>query len=407
MEMSDVDNAFGKVIGGVFGNADARGRTAPGGSEILDAGQLLIAGMRLTTGWGRPDPGEAFGHGAAGFTGAGQTVDTAYPRDEWAGSGSQAYASANRRQSGSAATLALLDRDVQTVIAREAFQVDSHRGTLDDQSDHLSALGYATWSLALVPGVGKALKAAVEMTAVNTALLVCSTELATLASETGENAAELRRLADGYSALTRKSAPPALDDELPTPTDDDEHDEERRPDTEPTPDVRPGRVPVAAPTAGEPSVVAPPAPAPAAVPPPMPCAAAAEAPTATQAVPPPAASADPMAGMSSVFGAVGGAIGSVVAPLAAALTGVVTAAGQALSTATSAQPADSADRTPEPATSSTDEDPDHEPVEPRDDDVAEPALPDAVAAPGTPATPPLPVAEPPRAPAPAATRPPQ
>ncbi len=400
--MSDADNAFGKVVEGVFGNAGTHGRTAPGGSEILDAGQLLISGMRLTTGWGRPDPGEAFGHGAAGFTGAGQTVASAHPRDEWVGTGSQSYASANRRQSGSAATLAVLDRDVQTVVAREAFQVDYHRGALDAQSDHLSALGYATWSLALVPGVGKALKAAVEMTAVNTALLVCGTELANLASETGENAAELRRLADGYSALTRKTAPPALDDEPPPPP----ADEERRSDADPAPAQASGRDPESVLTAAEPSSTTS---APAAVPTQTHCEPAAPAPTAEQAVSAPAAPADPMAAMSSVFGAVGGAIGSVVAPLAAALTGVAAAAGQALSTATSAQPAASTDGTPEPATSSTDEDPEDEPAGPGvdDDDVAEPTVPDAVAEPGTSAAPPPPVAEPPRPPAPAATRPPQ
>ena len=399
--MSDADDGFGKVIGGAFGNAGARPRTASAGSEILDAGQLLIAGMRLTTGWGRPDPGDAFGRGATGFTGAGQTVDSAYPRDDWAGTGSQAYASANRRQSGSAAALAVLDRDVQTVVAREAFQVDYHRATLDDLSDHLSSLGYATWSLALIPGVGKALKAAVEMTAVNTALLVGSTELATLVSETDENAAELRGLVEGYAALTRKTAPPMLDADPSSPSDE----EMRRPASEPLTDEPAGLEPESGPSVGGAS----PAPAPPAFPPLVHCspAPAAEATTAGQTAPPPMA-ADPMAGMSSAFGAVGGAIGSVVAPLAAALTGVVAAAGQALSTATSAQPAESTGGAPGTGTSTTDEDPPEETdAQAADDDAAEPPTPDAVAEPGEPAAAPPPRAEPPRAPAPAATRPPQ
>ena len=392
--MSDDADGFGKVFGGAFGNAGARARTASSGSEILDAGQLLIAGMRLTTGWGRPDPGEAFGRGASGFTDAGQTVDSAYPRDDWAGTGSRTYASANRRQSGSAASLAVLDRDVQTVVAREAFQVDYHRGKLDDQSDHLSRLGYATWSLALIPGVGKALKAAVEMTAVNTALLVGTTELANLASETGENAAELRRLAEGYAALTRKTAPPPLPDE-PTPPSDDV---ERRRVDEPTPGQP------SAPEPGPSVGGASPAPAPSA-PPAMHCSPTpgTEAAAAGQAAPSPAA-ADPMAAMSSVFGAVGGAIGSAVAPIAAALTGVVSAAGQALSATTSAQAAESTDVAPDVERATTDEDRTDEPAEPAPDD--EPTTPAATAEPGAPVTAPPPAAEPPRAPAPAATRPP-
>ena len=52
-----------------------------------------------------------------------------------------------------------------------------------------------------------------------------------------------------------------------------------------------------------------------------------------------------MSGMASAFGAVGGMIGSVVAPLAAVLTGAVGAAGQSLSTLTSADVAASADGT--------------------------------------------------------------
>lgn len=394
--MSDDAGGFGKVLGGAFGNAGARARTASSGSEILDAGQLLIAGMRLTTGWGRPDPGEAFGRGASGFTDAGQTVDSAYPRDDWAGTGSRTYASANRRQSGSAASLAVLDRDVQTVVAREAFQVDYHRGKLDDQSDHLSKLGYATWSLALIPGVGKALKAAVEMTAVNTALLVSATELANLASETGENAAELRRLAEEYSALTRKAAPPPQPDK-PTSSSDEE---ERRPVSEPTPGRPSGPAPEPGPSVGGAS----PAPAPS-EPPVMQCAPApaAEAATAGQAAPSPAAG-DPMAAMSSVFGAVGGAIGSAVAPIAAALTGVVSAAGQALSTTTSARAAESTDVAPDGETATTDEDRTDEPAEPAHDD--EPTAAAATVEPGAPVTAPPPVTEPPRPPAPAATRPP-
>jgi len=49
--------------------------------------------------------------------------------------------------------------------------------------------------------------------------------------------------------------------------------------------------------------------------------------------------------MASAFGAVGGMIGSVVAPLAAVLTGAVGAAGQSLSTLTSADVATAADGT--------------------------------------------------------------
>ena len=41
------------------------------GSEILEIGQLMISGMRRTTGSEKPDNGERFGHGWSGFNDVG------------------------------------------------------------------------------------------------------------------------------------------------------------------------------------------------------------------------------------------------------------------------------------------------------------------------------------------------
>ena len=43
------------------------------GSDLLDFGQLVIAGMTRTTGKGSPDTGTSFGHGHNGFNKAGAT----------------------------------------------------------------------------------------------------------------------------------------------------------------------------------------------------------------------------------------------------------------------------------------------------------------------------------------------
>jgi hypothetical protein len=346
---------FGKVVRNVIDGRDEPTPSSTGmsarlgdavkgvtGSEILDAGQLLIAGMRLTTGWGDPTEGEPFQKGAARFAGAGETVDSAYPSDDWQGDAAEAYANANRRQAGQTASMALLDRKVQFVIAGEAFQVSYHRDKLDDQSNYLGGLGYATWAIALIPGVGKAMKAAFELAAVNAALGICSFELYNLSREAGENAARLQQIAGEYSALTeRKPAPPDLDDAPPQPPSDappgPDSTDERAPDRLPVagaPAPWPG-IPSASASTGSPAAEEP-SPAPR---PPAKVAADAQAspaePEASSAMP-----ADAMSGMASALGAVGGMIGSMVAPLAAVLTGVAGAAGQSLSTLTSAGAAD-------------------------------------------------------------------
>ncbi|AFM14897.1 hypothetical protein Mycch_0069 [Mycolicibacterium chubuense NBB4] len=332
----------GKVVAGLVG-----GRSDL--SEILDAGQALIAGMRLTTGWGQPEQGEAFGQGAGRFADVADDLRSAHPGEEWQGGAAQAYAHVNRRQAGRAEAVATLDLDVQTVVAREAHQVACRRDTLDDQSDHLADLGDATRSLGLIPGVGKALKAAIELAAVNTALNVCSAELQQLSRETSDNASALRGLVGEYSALTRKTAPPSLGEEPPVPPSEDpppasEGDEaiidglDRESEAEPAPVAAAADPEIG--TDVPASVVAAPPPPPMAGEPQPPVWAGAADPAAT-----PAMAADPMSGMTSAFGAVGGMIGAVVAPLAAVLTGVAGAAGQSLTALTSPESADlTADR---------------------------------------------------------------
>lgn len=275
-------------------------------------------------------------------------MNSAYPTDDWQGGAAEAYGAANRDQADRTASLAVLDRGVHTVIAREAYQIAFHRDTLDDMSNYLGDLSYITWSIALIPGVGRALKAAVELTAVKSALSVCGFELYMLSQETGENAQELQQLAGEYSALAqRKVAPPDLDDVPPLG--------DGSPESVPTDSGEPGRPA----SDGGPGWSSPPprgssardplgAPAPAssapaaaqhdttALPPERPGAAA--EPTA-----PPAMPMEAMSGVASAFGAVGGMIGSMVAPLAAALTGVAGAAAQSLSTLTSAGGAEAGD----------------------------------------------------------------
>lgn len=308
------------------------------GSPILDAGQAVIAGMRLTTGWGDPDRGDRFGLGTARFTDAGETVASAYPRQDWQGSAAQAYATANRRQAGHIEWMATLDRRAQTVIAREAHQIEYHRDKLDDQSNYLGDLSYVTWPIALLPGAGKAMQVAFELAAVKAAMSICGVELYRLSQETSANAEELRKLADEYSALSRmtplpdlKNAVPQQPSDAPPGADRTDQPESERPTQIVVPGSQPARPQGSAPTA--------PATAPASLAGP----AAGQTVRPAESVPATAPPAEMVSGMASAFGAVGGLLGAVAAPLTAVLTGAAEAAGQSLSKLTSADKGAEAD----------------------------------------------------------------
>lgn len=274
------------------------------GSEILDGGQKVIEGMRLTTGAGDPENGDRFGQGWSRFNDATETLTSAFPNDSWAGEGADAYSDQNRLQTGRTNTVALLDRGVQTVIAREAYQVAYHRDKLDDQSNFLADLSYVTTALGLVPGYGKAMKATVEAAAVQAALSICSLELYELSREANQNAAELRQAVGLYTGAA-EAAPPT------------------KPVT-PSPPPPGGGASPQGPARQGPARQGPPnsggvGPAPESVPAPTPTIAAPS--------PPPAAAAQlPAAPAAPVDGL--GQLGAALAPLGALLSGAAQSAAQ-------------------------------------------------------------------------------
>lgn len=173
----------------------------PANSPILEGGQVIIAGMRRTTGTGEPDRGDQFGRGSQRFRDAAGVLATAGPTDDWAGSGADAYDAANHRQRGRTMTMSDLDHGVHTVVAGEAFQIGYHRGKLDDQSNWLADVGRTTFALGLIPGIGPAMKAAAETQAVIAAVGSSSMELASLSDEVSANAAAVQRLVGQYQAV--------------------------------------------------------------------------------------------------------------------------------------------------------------------------------------------------------------
>src|SRR6478736_7607462 len=120
-EIGEAVANVGKSIGQDFDDVGPLGRLIPmtGGidkfllaanSPILVGGQMVIAGMRRTTGTGEPDTGDQFGQGSNRFHEASQVSATAEPTDDWTGSGADAYAGQNGKQRRRVMTMADLDR---------------------------------------------------------------------------------------------------------------------------------------------------------------------------------------------------------------------------------------------------------------------------------------------------------
>jgi hypothetical protein len=171
------------------------------GSDLLDYGQSVITGMKSTTGQGDPENGGVFGEAQSTFYGVNETLKSAVPDDGWDGSGSYAYADQNTRQQLRSEAMADADHEVHKVLDREAAQITVRRGYLDDQYNFLANTSYVTFPLQFIPRYGEAMKLAIEIGALQTALGESYHQMNRLQSEVAQNAAELQQAVDRYSGV--------------------------------------------------------------------------------------------------------------------------------------------------------------------------------------------------------------
>ncbi|MDT5283002.1 MAG: hypothetical protein QOJ20_4197 [Mycobacterium sp.] len=171
------------------------------GSDLLDYGQSVIAGMKNTTGQGDPENGDVFGEAQSTFNGVNETLKSAAPDDGWDGSGSYAYADQNTRQQLRSEAMADADHEVHKVLYREAAQITLRRGYLDDQYNFLANTSYVTFPLQFIPRYGEAMKLAIEIGALQTALGESYHQMNRLHSEVAQNAAELQQAVGRYSGV--------------------------------------------------------------------------------------------------------------------------------------------------------------------------------------------------------------
>jgi hypothetical protein len=168
-------------------------------SPILAAAQGVITGMRLTTGFGTPETGEALGESTKLFDEALSVFIDAQPRaDSWDGAAAEEYGRRDHDQKDRASLLHAGDDAMRGALIREAGQVGATRDTLDDWSRYLWDFGLATFAIGLLGPYGRAAQLALDAGAAATALGVTGNSMWNLVNDASDNAAKVREASDYY-----------------------------------------------------------------------------------------------------------------------------------------------------------------------------------------------------------------
>ena len=119
--------------------------------------------MRLTTGFGTPETGEALGESTKLFDEALNVFIDAQPRaDSWDGAAAEEYGRRDHDQKDRASLLYAGDDAMWGAFIAEAAQVGATRDTLDDWSRYLWDFGLATFAIGLLGPYGRAAQLALD-----------------------------------------------------------------------------------------------------------------------------------------------------------------------------------------------------------------------------------------------------
>lgn len=179
-------------------------------SKIIWAAQMLIDGMKLTTGSGTPVNGDEFRESSKRLEDVVLTLISAEPHDDrWNGTASHVYKAVNASHRRLASQVQAADEFVAGVLDTEADQVARTRETLQDQNDWLKAYDLATcWMQASAPS--RALKVVLDTTASVAALDIAGGTMVVLAKNSLENSARITSKVGTYTkAQGDTSGPPA------------------------------------------------------------------------------------------------------------------------------------------------------------------------------------------------------
>lgn len=168
-------------------------------SPVLAAAQGVITAMRLTTGSGTPETGEALRDSAQLYDEAIEIYLDAEPRsDRWDGAAAEEYGRRDHDQKDRASLLYSGDDTMRAALMTEAGQVGATRDTLDEWSRYLYDFGLATFAIGLLGPYGRAAQLTLDAGAAATALGVTGNSMWNLVNDASDNAAKVREASDYY-----------------------------------------------------------------------------------------------------------------------------------------------------------------------------------------------------------------
>lgn len=193
-------------------------------SKIIWAAQMLIDGMKLTTGDGTPVNGDEFRESSKRLEDVVLTLISAAPHsDRWDGTSSQVYNAVNASHRRLTSQVQAADEAIAGVLDTEAGQVARTRETLQDQNDWLKAYDLATcWMQA--SGPGRAIKVVLDTAASVAALDIAGGTMVVLVKNSLENAGRITGRTGAYTKAQGDTSgapesegvfPPIPEDKLP------------------------------------------------------------------------------------------------------------------------------------------------------------------------------------------------
>ncbi len=170
------------------------------GSPILAGAQVVIKGMKATTGSGEPEAGEDFKKSAELYDEAGDLlIDAAVKPDRWDGTAAKAYEARNDIHRRLTSEVAGAEQNMQRYLSDLAAQVTETRTNLDERVKFLSDYDTATSWMNAIPG-GAAVKAAADLGVAATQLELARMTMARLVAESLLNANRIRDQVGTYEA---------------------------------------------------------------------------------------------------------------------------------------------------------------------------------------------------------------
>lgn len=175
-------------------------------SKVLSAAQLVIEGLKKTTGTGEPCNGDELRGSSTALAEVVGTLIEAEPHtDRWDGTASQVYNSTNGSHKRLASAVSVADLEIAKIMDVEAGQVSRTRTTLDEASQDLTDYDLATcWMNATPPT--RVIKFGLDCGAVAAAMAVVTPTMAILVKNSAENAGNIRNQVFLYDAASQDTS---------------------------------------------------------------------------------------------------------------------------------------------------------------------------------------------------------